>query len=160
MVIEWNIVHLTDLQVNTCVLSQKLMLREKRQVTEQYEQCGNYLSFKTIENDTKYYQQLTTQRVKVKSKNKKHGYNKQQIQDSSYFCEKKTENGINNPKRRLKKYYNFHLVKKNKHFQSRLKECHNLGSSQSEHTMRCSFSDKFKTIILFVILLLHRISLF
>lgn len=89
MFIEWSIVHLTDLQVNTCVLSQKHMLWEKRQVAKQYEQCDNYLSFKTIENDTKYYQQLTTKRVKVKSKNKKRGYNKQQIQDSSYFCQKK-----------------------------------------------------------------------
>lgn len=42
---EWNIVHLTDLQVNTCVLSQKHMLREKRQVAKQYEQCDNYSSF-------------------------------------------------------------------------------------------------------------------
>lgn len=99
---EWNIVHLTDLQVNTCVLSQKHMLREKRQVAKQYEQCDNYSSFETIENDSKYYRQLTTQRVKVKSKNKKPGYNKQRIQDSSYCCEKKRKAHIYNPKRELK----------------------------------------------------------
>lgn len=60
------------------------------------------IKFYNIQNDTKYYKQLKTQRVKIKSKNKKHGYNKQQTVESSYLWEKK-ENAINNPKKRGQK---------------------------------------------------------